>query len=276
MRSRSERPQTKSIILGGGPEPDRPGHRVRLLLRARGLRADRSRLRDHHGQLQPGNRFDRLRHLGPAVFRTADRRRRDRNLSHSRKRQRHLLGVIVQFGGQTPLKLAGALSGGHPDSRHVARRHRPRRRPRTVSGNCCRTSICASRPTPSRPPKKPKPSPRNRLSRRDPAVLRAGRSGHGNRARSCRADALHDRGRAVSGDNPVLLDGYLQDAIEIDVDALADGERCVRRRDHGTHRRSRHSFRRLGLFVAALFARRRRHRRTAARPETGRGLNVSA
>ena len=33
-------------------QPHRPGHRVRLLLRARGLRAPRGRLRDHHGQLQ--------------------------------------------------------------------------------------------------------------------------------------------------------------------------------------------------------------------------------
>jgi carbamoyl-phosphate synthase large subunit len=38
---------------GIGPEPDRPGHRVRLLLRARGPDAARSGLRDHHGQLQP-------------------------------------------------------------------------------------------------------------------------------------------------------------------------------------------------------------------------------
>ena len=44
-------------------EPDRAGHRVRLLLRARRVRAARGRLRDHHGQLQPGDRLDRLRHV---------------------------------------------------------------------------------------------------------------------------------------------------------------------------------------------------------------------
>jgi carbamoyl-phosphate synthase large subunit len=43
-----------------------------------------------------------------------------------------LHGVIVQFGGQTPLKLANALDAGHPDPRHHARRHRPRRGPRAV------------------------------------------------------------------------------------------------------------------------------------------------
>ncbi len=55
------------------PEPDRPGHRVRLLLRPCRLRAARGRLRDHHGQLQPGNRLHRLRHLGSPVFRAAFR-----------------------------------------------------------------------------------------------------------------------------------------------------------------------------------------------------------
>ena len=35
------------------PQSHRPGHRVRLLLLPRGLRAQGRRLRDHHGQLQP-------------------------------------------------------------------------------------------------------------------------------------------------------------------------------------------------------------------------------
>ena len=59
-----------------GPQPDRPGHRVRLLLRPRLHDAARRRLRDRHGQLQPRDRLDRLRHVGPAVLRAADRRGR--------------------------------------------------------------------------------------------------------------------------------------------------------------------------------------------------------
>ena len=43
-------------------QPDRPGDRVRLLLLSRGLCLARSRLRDGHGELQPGDRVDRLRH----------------------------------------------------------------------------------------------------------------------------------------------------------------------------------------------------------------------
>ena len=54
------------------PEPHRSGHRVRLLLRPRRARAERGRLRDDHGQLQPRDRLDRLRHLGPALLRAAD------------------------------------------------------------------------------------------------------------------------------------------------------------------------------------------------------------
>ena len=63
------------------PEPDRPGDRVRLLLRPR--RDDRARVgpRRGDGQLQPGDRLDRLRHLRPPLLRAADARgraRRDR------------------------------------------------------------------------------------------------------------------------------------------------------------------------------------------------------
>ena len=61
---------------GRRPQPHRPGHRVRLLLLPRRLRPARGRLRDHHGQLQPRDRLDRLRHLRPALLRAADRRGR--------------------------------------------------------------------------------------------------------------------------------------------------------------------------------------------------------
>ena len=47
----------------GRPEPHRAGHRVRLLLCARGTGLPGRRFRDHHGQLQPGDRVHRLRHL---------------------------------------------------------------------------------------------------------------------------------------------------------------------------------------------------------------------
>ncbi len=53
------------------PQPDRPGDRVRLLLRSRRSELPRARLRSGDGQLQPGDRLDRLRHLRSALFRAA-------------------------------------------------------------------------------------------------------------------------------------------------------------------------------------------------------------
>ena len=57
-------------------EPDRAGDRVRLLLRPCRLRAERGRLRDGHDQLQSGDGLDRLRHVGPPLFRAVDGRGR--------------------------------------------------------------------------------------------------------------------------------------------------------------------------------------------------------
>ena len=54
-----------------GPEPDRPGDRVRLLLRPRRADVPRARLRGGDDQLQPGDGLDRLRHLRPPLLRAA-------------------------------------------------------------------------------------------------------------------------------------------------------------------------------------------------------------
>ena len=59
-------------------EPHRPGRRVRLLVRARVVRTVGRRVRDRHGQLQPRDRLDRLRHERPAVLRAAHARGRAR------------------------------------------------------------------------------------------------------------------------------------------------------------------------------------------------------
>ena len=87
-----------------GAEPDRAGNRVRLLLRARRPDGPRAGARRGDDQLQPRDRLDRLRHLRPAVLRAADARGRARVCAIERPE-----GVVVQFGGQTPLKLAAGL-----------------------------------------------------------------------------------------------------------------------------------------------------------------------
>ena len=71
--------------LGVRTEPDRAGHRVRLLLRARGARAPRRRLRDDHGQLQPRDGVHRLRHRRSPLLRAGDRRGRASTCSTPRR-----------------------------------------------------------------------------------------------------------------------------------------------------------------------------------------------
>ena len=60
------------------------------------------------------------------------------------------------------------------------------------------------------------------------------------------------RATDISPEHPVLVDRFLDDAIEIDVDALVRrGRGGVPRRHHGAHRGGRHPLRRLGLRAAA-------------------------
>jgi carbamoyl-phosphate synthase large subunit len=137
-----------------------------------------------------------------------------------------LLGVIVQFGGQTPLKLSHALEaagipilGTSPDAIDLAEDRRRFQRLLTELGllqpnNGTATSADEARAAAERIgyPVLIRPS----------YVL-------GGRAMEIVHDAEQlDRYIAsaveVSGKNPVLIDSYLRDAIEVDVDAVCDGE----------------------------------------------------
>jgi carbamoyl-phosphate synthase large subunit len=138
-------------------------------------------------------------------------------------------GVIVQFGGQTPLKLAAALDragipilGTSPDAIDLAE---DRERFQAL---VARLGLR---------------QPQNGTAySEDEAVEIAERIGYpvvirpsyvlGGRA----MEIVHDRaGLArymrdavkVSGDSPVLIDRYLSDAIEVDVDAVADRDETV-------------------------------------------------
>jgi carbamoyl-phosphate synthase large subunit len=137
-----------------------------------------------------------------------------------------LHGVIVQFGGQTPLKLAKALEaegipilGTTPDAIDLAEdRERFQKLLNELGLIQPVNGIATSR---------------------DEAFAIAGRIGYplvirpsyvlGGRAMEIvRDDAQLERyireAVQVSGANPVLLDRYLSGAIEVDVDALCDGE----------------------------------------------------
>ncbi|HET6761230.1 MAG TPA: carbamoyl-phosphate synthase large subunit [Gemmatimonadaceae bacterium] len=139
------------------------------------------------------------------------------------------LGVIVQLGGQTPLKLTHGLSkagvrilGTQPDAIDIAE---DRRRFDAIAR---RLGI-----------KQPENGTATNI---DEAVAAAKRIGYpvlvrpsyvlGGRAMEIVYDekSLHqyfERAARVSEDKPVLIDSFLEDAFEADVDAISDGERVV-------------------------------------------------
>lgn len=148
---------------------------------------------------------------------------------HVEQQNGTLVGVIVQFGGQTPLKLAQALSdagipilGTSPDAIDLAEDRE-------------RFAALVN--------KLGLKQPDNGIARsREEAVAVAARIGYpvltrpsyvlGGRAMEIVDDQAQlenyiETAVQVSGDSPVLIDRYLRDAIEVDVDALCDGSDVV-------------------------------------------------
>ncbi|OYY79297.1 MAG: carbamoyl phosphate synthase large subunit [Sphingomonas sp. 28-62-20] len=149
---------------------------------------------------------------------------------HIEQQNGTLVGVIVQFGGQTPLNLAKALEdagipilGTSPDAIDLAE---DRERFAALI-----TKLGLRQPA-------------NGIARsRDEAIAVAQRIGYpvlmrpsyvlGGRAMEIvdgpdQLDNYIQTAVRVSGDSPVLIDQYLRDAIEVDVDAICDGtDVCV-------------------------------------------------
>jgi carbamoyl-phosphate synthase large subunit len=145
---------------------------------------------------------------------------------HAESAAGEIKGVILQFGGQTPLKLAAGLEkagvpilGTSPDAIDLAE---DRKRFQQLIQNLGLRQ----------------PDNETATSEAE-AEAAAGRIGYpvvirpsyvlGGRA----MEIVHDvealqrymlHAVQVSGDSPVLIDSYLSDAIEIDVDAICDGE----------------------------------------------------
>jgi len=141
----------------------------------------------------------------------------------------HPVGVIVQLGGQTPLKLTRALEaagvtilGTSPDAIDIAEDRR-------------RFEAIARETGVNQPPS-------GTATSIDEAVDIASQVGYpvlvrpsyvlGGRAMQIVYDEASlreyfDRAARASEDRPVLIDRFLEDAYEVDVDAIADGERVV-------------------------------------------------
>ena len=143
-------------------EPDRPGHRVRLLVRARGDGAARAAgVRDRDGQLQPGDRLHRLRHRGPALLRAADLRGRARGRARR-------AGVRDGRRGDRAARradAAGARRSGSPTP--GSRSWAPPRRRSTWPRTAARSARCCARPACPRP--RSAPRRRSTTRRRSPS-----------------------------------------------------------------------------------------------------------
>ncbi|MEM1049310.1 MAG: carbamoyl-phosphate synthase large subunit [Pseudomonadota bacterium] len=136
-----------------------------------------------------------------------------------------VVGVIVQFGGQTPLKLADALQkagipilGTSPDAIDLAEdRDRFQKLLKDLDLRQPENGIARS-----------VEDARTIVHEIGyPVVIRPSYVLGGRAMEIIRDDAQFDRyvreAVVVSGDSPVLIDSYLSDAIEVDVDALCDG-----------------------------------------------------
>ena len=159
----------------------------------------------------------------------------------------------MQFGGQTPLKLSRALEaagapiiGTSPDSIDVAEdrerfqilvKHLGLKQPANASARNEEQAV--------------------RLAREVgyPLVVRPSYV-LGGRAMEVVFNeedlrAYMSAAMRVSNDSPVLLDRFLDVAIEVDVDAVCDGDGRADRRHHGAHRAGGRAFGGLRLLAAA-------------------------
>ena len=185
------------------------------------------RLRDGDGQLQPGDGLDRLRHGRPAVLRAADVRGRDRD--HRARAQRRRRGRVRRAVRRPDAAQAGAARCRRPASRSSARRPTRSTSPKIASGSrsCCdelRHSAAGER--------------HGDVARRGAARWRARsaiRWSCGRRTCSAaarwRSSTTRRRSSATwrnavdaSPERPILIDHFLEDAFELDVDALADAQ----------------------------------------------------
>ena len=138
-------------------------------------------------------------------------------------------GVVVQLGGQTPLRLTKALEaagvpilGTTPDAIDIAE---DRQRFEQLA-----TKLGVAQP------------PNGTARSLDEAAAIAARIGYpvlirpsyvlGGRAMEIVYDAgslreFFEKAARVAPEHPVLIDRFLEDAFEADVDAIADGRRCV-------------------------------------------------
>ena len=248
----------KVIILGSGPNRIGQGIEFDYACVHASFALSRRRLRDRDGQLQPGDRLS-------TDYDTSDR------LYFEPLTVEDVLEVVAaeraRRGGRRPARRrrraarrpdAAAARAGAQGLRRADRRHHARRRstwPRTAAPS----ARSWSRPACPRPSS----APRRRTTRRArspsgvgyPVLVRPSYVLGGRGMEIVYSDEMLvdyvDRSTLIGPDHPVLVDRFLEDAVEIDVDALYDGTELYLGRRDGAHRGGRHPLRRLGVRAAA-------------------------
>ena len=197
------------------PEPDRAGNRVRLLLRPRGAGVPRARLRGRDGQLQPGDGLDRLRHVGPPLLRAARRRggARDLRPRAARTASSSSSGARPRSSSRAKSRQKAGGSSGRRSTRSTS--------PRIASASPPSATSSTSRVPPGRWPRSPSEAVYVAEAIGYPVLVRPSYVLGGRNMQVCYDDEAVARRRASGG--RVLVDRFLEGAIEIDVDALCDG-----------------------------------------------------
>ena len=138
-------------------------------------------------------------------------------------------GVIMTLGGQTPIRLAAAPGrGGRAHHGDTARRDRPCRGSRALQRAARQPGAWTTRPR-----RRPRPTTRrsrwpsasaSRCSCVPATCWAAGAWRSSTTSGACAG--TWTRRPTSRPTTPCYLDAFLEDAIELDVDALADGKQC--------------------------------------------------
>ena len=195
-----------------GHEPDRPGDRVRLLLRARGAGVPGARARGRAREREPGDRLDRLRHVRPPLPRARHARARAR---------RRRAGATARRGrlARRPDTRSRSRAGSPMRERRCSAIRSLRSKPQRIASVSLLSSACSACERPRGGLRRqPLKRARSRPSWDIPCSCGPPTC---SAAAACGSRAPR---RSSSSSSPALVDRFLEGALELDVDVLCDGE----------------------------------------------------
>ena len=218
------RPDLSSIcVIGGGPDRDRPGVRVRLLREPGAEGAARRGVPDDRRQLEPGDDHDRPRLRRPHLPRAARRRGRDRR-PRARAARRTAADARRPDGAQSRAQARrgrGARRARRRADRRRLRRHPTRRGPRALPRDdgerrAARAGIARWSPRPTSCPRRSRS--RSSCGRRSRSAATAAASPARPRSSSASSSARSARARC----GQVLVEESLVGWDEFELEVMRD------------------------------------------------------